>query len=582
MKNVLILCVFLMTQNLILGLDFSNPMQQGGWFNQHAVLRIIEPYGFVLGSSRGIGTYMFRYQSKSPQHEWNFILHYSGKLGIRTSAGLEASQQVNLNSSDSVSIETLTINLKTPVRYLELQFEIADLDSFLISAKPQFPTVTNEDLLLYSPQGSWSSDNRDLKFPMPVGVNLEAEYVFRELGIIERQVLLRQIRSDGFNSIRLHKLMDACQAPRFSGCTKVFLRSVERFLQQAVDLGLSLSLDILSNPEDGGIHEGWKGEIFLNPKLQDRLKEWVLQLHGLKVDGRSLLSHPSLQQVVLFNENSLFYETAPEVKAQLWKSYLGEIRRSPYVSLRAYAENKMLSFGFDLEKLLRKLGYLGSLFFSNYQASGRDLELNHFFGNGLLDRHFYIDYPRFSQGAVKVKNISPVLKHKQLFEEYATLTQKGPIFISEFNLPWPNRYQHELLPFLLSLHAIKPLRGVWFYDYRLRTTQFHKGGIFGIQKFRSIIMQLPWLEKALRYPLKLKSGSEYLMVEAGPYTMKSGHFPNSPYDYSVTCWGHAQGTQECFSFEKALGDSFDNMGTMQFQFGQEPVSVEFPEASFSF
>src|SRR5690606_2929576 len=119
-------------------------------------------------------------------------------------------------------------------------------------------------------------------------------------------------------------------------------------------------------------------------------------LNTLKINGSSLWSHPALKQVVLFNENSLFYETAPEVKALLWKSYLQEIKNAPYVSLRAYAESRMLDFGFELERILKDLGYRGNIFFSNYQAAGKDLDLNHFFGNGLVDRHLYVDYPRFS------------------------------------------------------------------------------------------------------------------------------------------------------------------------------------------
>ncbi|MBW7875446.1 MAG: hypothetical protein H3C47_05625 [Candidatus Cloacimonetes bacterium] len=566
----------------VLALDLKNPLTQGGWFNQNAVLRIVEPYGFVLGSGGGLSTYLIRYQSVSPLKEWSFNIQYFGAIGIRVESSGNDPWTSTIHSADKVREKTLSIQLKSAVHHIEVQFEIADEDSFLIGAKPAFSEVTTEDIVSYKDAGPWNIDNSHIRFSIPLGVNLEAEYVFRESGPIQRQMLLKQIKKDGFNSIRLHKLMDACQAPRFSGCSPSFLRGVERFLQDAVEMGFVLSLDVLSNPEDGGFYEGWKGEIFLNKGLQDRLREWIFTLNTLKINGSSLWSHPALKQVVLFNENSLFYETAPEVKALLWKSYLQEIKNAPYVSLRAYAESRMLDFGFELERILKDLGYRGNIFFSNYQAAGKDLDLNHFFGNGLVDRHLYVDYPRFSQGAVKVRNVSPVLKHKQLFEEYRALTRYGPIFISEFNLPWPNRYQHELIPLLLSLYAIEPLRGVWFYDYRLRTKQFHSGGIFGVQKFRSIIGQLPWLAKALEHPLNLTKEAEALIVKAGPYTMKSGFFKENPLAYSITCWQEGHVFKECFSFEKAAGDVFDRMGTMQFQFGEKAFKADVAEASFSF
>ena len=49
-----------------------------------------------------------------------------------------------------------------------------------------------------------------------IGVNLEADYLFLELDREQRKLLLEQAKSDGFCSIRLHKLTRLMQSLKFN------------------------------------------------------------------------------------------------------------------------------------------------------------------------------------------------------------------------------------------------------------------------------------------------------------------------------------------------------------------------------
>jgi hypothetical protein len=177
-----------------------------------------------------------------------------------------------------------------------------------------------------------------------------------------------------------------------------------------------------------------------------------------------------------------------------------------------------------------------------------------------LDRHYYFDYPKEFQPAM-VKNLSPVKTLKKHESRWKEIFQgKGNNYLSEVNLPWPNRFQHELIPALLYLSSIKPLNGVWFYDYRFRGAGFHDGGLFGIQRFRSIVGQLPYLWRYLNSERQC-----FRFDENGIYgdfeneKMFSGWKLINGKDYPLTMWTNEDGVNRVYSMERAEGDSFKEL-----------------------
>ena len=70
----------------------------------------------------------------------------------------------------------------------------------------------------------------------------------------------------------------------------------------------------------------------------------------------------------------------------------------------------------------------------------------------------------------------------------------------EINLPGQINLPIELLPTILVLHNQK-LSGLWFYDYRLRSSDFHRGGPHYIQRFRSVIEPLGWFRSLMNEDL---------------------------------------------------------------------------------
>ena len=61
----------------------------------------------------------------------------------------------------------------------------------------------------------------------------------------QRKLLLEQAKSDGFCSIRLHKLTRLMQSLKFN---RYFDLTLQNFFDDLYEIGLSLSIDILSWP----------------------------------------------------------------------------------------------------------------------------------------------------------------------------------------------------------------------------------------------------------------------------------------------------------------------------------------------
>jgi hypothetical protein len=420
------------------------------------------------------------------------------------------------------------------------------------------------------PSGVFKKQKRAV---FPLGVNLEAGYLFNDLNREKRSKLLEQAVFDGFSTVRLHKLYRVFCLDNFN---PQLFQELSLFIQEIFALKLDLYLDIISwPPERDGAQEGWKQDFFLLPSLQERAEGWLSALAGLKFDGRPFLQHPQLKWLCLINENSLFFEDNPDSRRLAFRLYAEELQKKKslqnpggkenFIGFSGWKQEKMLSVYQLFSELLRhKYGYDGEFFLSNYGAGGQDLAVNKR-ASGVVDRHFYFDYPDFINGLARVKNLSPV-KNREAFRQYfqQLFSEEGG-YISEINLPWPNRWQHELIPFILYLHKIKPLRGLWFYDYRLRSAgNFHHGGIFGIQRFRSIIGQLPFLKMAWSEDYTVQEQDGGLFIKGNKFFCFSGILPNG---LPVTRWRTEEG-EELFTLEKAEGDVFDELNLQQLKPGR--------------
>ena len=147
-------------------------------------------------------------------------------------------------------------------------------------------------------------------------------------------------------------------------------------------------------------------------------------------------------------------------------------------------------------------------------------------------------------------------------------------WISEINLPWPNQFTHEILPTILALHKEKKISGLWFYDYRLRSSDFHRGGPFGIQRFRSIIEPLGWFKSFLNEPYKIKYKNLTLDIQSNQGSVRCflrGHatkrVPHCLWkrQYSILLAGP----------ERSLGDQFDPQFLSQTKFGHKAMNLKF-------
>jgi len=402
----------------------------------------------------------------------------------------------------------------------------------------------------------------------PLGVNLEAEYVFLELQESERKQLLKDLMDDGFRHIRLHKLFRVHQRigwDRLKEPLKAFLDQMDRS-------GLSLYLDLLSYPLADGFSQGWKQVFFLHKTLQAKLEDWIQNLKNLKIGNSPFFEWDGLKYVCLVNENSLFHESSDQALSLILREFTLAIQERGFHSLDEFKSDRMCSIYSYFQKSIRSLGFRGPFFLSNYQAGGRDLQVQ-MRCSPEIDRHFYLDYPHFFNSTARVHNISPVENYAEIKARFRDLIPESGGFISEINLPWPNRFQHELIPLILALARERPIHGLWFYDYRLKSSKFHAGGLFGIQRFRSIINQLPLFRRAMREGYEVQERDHSLYIQGKGFSCESGWISVNGMLLALTLWKDEK-EQKTFSFEKGSGDRFDPWGNRQLEMGSLPMILD--------
>ncbi len=393
-----------------------------------------------------------------------------------------------------------------------------------------------------------------------LGVNVEAEYLFLELDREQRRSLLQQAKTDGFESVRLHKLTRLLQSLDFNS---YFEATLQGFLDDLIDFGFTLSLDILSWPlkttlsTGEVVGDGWKQWVYSSVELQNRVIQIIDWLGSFYLGDKLLFKSDKLIGICLFNENSLYAEPPSNISL---------ISKNPC--------KKMLRVGSLFRNVLQNKGYTGRIFLSNYQLDGDDQICNMQFSKN-IDRHLYFDYPQFNGSNLKVSGRSPLEFLNYWKAHYRKLFQEASeCWISEINLPWPNQFMHEMLPAILALHKEKMLSGIWFYDYRLRSTDFHRGGPFGVQRFRSVIEPLGWFKLFLNENLRFEYKDFLLNIYSDKGSIKCtlrGH-PTARVPHCIWTRG---GSYLIAGPEGALGDQFDPQFLFQKIFGRDAMYLDF-------
>ena len=123
------------------------------------------------------------------------------------------------------------------------------------------------------------------------------------------------------------------------------------------------------------------------------------------------------------------------------------------------------------------------------------------------------------------------------------------------------------------LHNQKKLSGLWFYDYRLRSSDFHRGGPFGIQRFRSVIEPLGWFRSLMNEDLVVEYQNNRLDIYSDQGAVKCilrGH----PTERIPHCqW--IRGTHHLITGpEMALGDQFEPQFLLQKKFGRQAMYLD--------
>ena len=117
------------------------------------------------------------------------------------------------------------------------------------------------------------------------------------------------------------------------------------------------------------------------------------------------------------------------------------------------------------------------------------------------------------------------------------------------------------------------LSGIWFYDYRLRSTDFHRGGPFGVQRFRSVIEPLGWFKSFLNESFRLHYENFLLSIYSDGGSVKCflrGH----PIQRVPHCIWERDDSSILTGPERSLGDQFDPQFSSQTSFGQKAMHLD--------
>ena len=483
----------------------------------------------------------------------------------------------------------LEMEFAKPVRHLRLKFELGSQD-LLCELKSRQKLVPWSQLYQFAPSNA-GSDQRDkivelnnssvhksenVYHAFPLGVNLEAEYLFRELTFTQRKQILLQAKSDGLNSLRLHKFYRLYQQTD-KVSKRELLRELERFLDEVDRMGFSVYLDLFSYPLGSNEirNAGYKGNLYLFQELREELKQWIQKLQKLKINGRTLFQWEKLRWICLANENSLFFQEEGFDYLKEMTLYQKFLEQNGFISMDDFRSQLMGEFYDEMKLLLSKSGYAGIVFLSNYQLGGRDLELNRKLSK-VTDRHLYLDYPVFQSRSPRIKFRLPHYDFEEITNSLG-LEIGEEVYLSEVNLPYPNPFSHELIPFLLRLNKRNPIRGFWFYDYRLKSNFFHHGGLFGIQKIRSVIEPLAIFSKVIKtgqYELHLDADS--ITIVSDEWRIRSGwiDIEGSGKKIPVSEYLHpGRGAAFRYSFEIGENDIHSRFGTFLKQRGGKVQGV---------
>ncbi len=153
---------------------------------------------------------------------------------------------------------------------------------------------------------------------------------------------------------------------------------------------------------------------------------------------------------------------------------------------------------------------------SNMFSGPEDLFMEH--DMDYLDNHAYWDHPSFpgipwSATDWNIKN-QPMMKSL----DYGTIPnlfsglclKNKPFTISEYNHPYPNQYQSEMLPMITSYAAFAGADAIMFFDYNGQKIwdQDMMNGYFDIQRNNAVMAAMPVFAYAYRNHLINESGNE--------------------------------------------------------------------------
>ncbi|MCJ8346593.1 hypothetical protein MJH12_13705 [bacterium] len=561
-KNSNLSIVFLLFYIPSFTIDFKNPKQISGNFQGALYLKIDPHRKYTLSHRKDqSGSFSYRWYLNQRTNKVQIKIRSKGQFSI-----LLEDQKHKISSQNWNDFE-IPFTFNTDRSHIDLTIyfhksQIAEIETIEIDQKIH----AFDAKYLYKNQETIKKNDLDLDFPL--GINLEAEYLFSDLKEEQWKDLLIQVKKDGFNSLRIHKVYRQYQKEGV-----FFLKKFQKFLEVSNAYPFSIYLDLLSYPLGGNHQDGWKQDIYLYESLQNDLDEWIQTLSTIKVDHANFFEWKKLKFLCLVNENSLFFEESSQ-SLNRFNSLLLKARSKKWITRKNFKFQIMSKFYQRLSRKLRELNYQGKLFLSNYQLGTEDLEINQHLSSE-VDRHLYLDYPIFFQKIVKVKNENPIEHLNKLKKHILEISPQRGLYLSEFNLPWPNRFQHTLIPILLFLNHLRPIKGLWFYDYRLRSKDFHLGGLFGIQRFRSIISQLPYLAELLKSDYQVTWNQNELWIRSQKLLALSTMKFENKVEKHFTIWKNCQNSKiEVFTLERAEGDLFDATGQIQIKRGQKAQELD--------
>lgn len=356
-----------------------------------------------------------------------------------------------------------------------------------------------------------TSDDRRVKF---FGVNLAFGANFPNAN--DAVIIAKRLRRLGINAVRLHHL-DTRPKPIINGGESESILTDGSFPQinhDAVDR-LKQFVDVLAN--EGiyvslNLHVGYRfrpsvdlKKKFISdemmPKASKPLFIFDTEMIALQEDYiRQLISllglknKPNLAMVEISNESSLVYSAAIKKPSSfIPNEYFGEL--SMLTSEVENTKEGTTDFRLmDRTEQFMSLMELDRRFFRRIRnvihdqtdemmpVSGTQVE----FGGlmtllsckemDFLDSHNYVDNYRYPKGEPsgddwRIYNSGIFGDNLSTAVARAFLRERGkPFLVTEYNLPWPNKYQGEILPFMAAFASFQDWDGLFYYAYEHRPT----------------------------------------------------------------------------------------------------------------